>query len=333
MPNNNPVPRRLRRRKNANKKRGPRSVPRPGNIKRNPFSALIVTGVRSIVAALPGSTFLSPIVDMLFTSLGISEQAEGLANGVTTVDKIAFNGVSGMTCIFYRNIMAHVSSASRNTTKSARLWVDTPYTDAKLLAITLTAMPDSIRSKRSGRWALAFFPYRNVNDHLEMTNAYRPLTLRDLQSMAGTVIGPADQPLSLTFRPVPSDGYVFQYNSMDSPFGLIVIAYSEDVRSTYHEFTAEDWAPNLIVKGRMSLRQPFMTLGGAQGFEDVMFSLPSVPRAAIKLGKAANYKTIFYTAKDFKCTKKDNYCTASGYPVEWVKPTHLTSSLSDLAIE
>lgn len=308
MPRNARHPARGKRPKKRNQKR-PRPNPTNGSTKRNPFAALIVTGVRSLVSALPGATFLSPLVDIFFTSIGLSSLAFSTSKTLTGLKGVSFYGLTGMTFISYANIMARVSSTARNTTKGARVWFDTPYNDARLMNLTITASPDSVIKNRSGRWAIAFVPFRDAKDQTEFMNSYQPRNLQVVQSIAGSVTGPADRPLHLKFRPKPADGFIYHYHSMATYFGAIVIAYSDEVRTSYHEFTAEDWSPNIGIKGTISLRQPQMS-GGTIGFEDLTFSFPARPRAS--LYSEADKKWNVLVDKDFVCTEDGKNCSVAG---------------------
>jgi hypothetical protein len=329
MPRNSAHSSSIRRRRPRRKTK--RATPRNGTTKRNPFAALVVTGVRALIAALPGSTFLSPIADIIFTSLGMSQEKASAASLLTVIDKVAYNGMSGMTLIHYVNILARTPNAALDLKKGETAWVNTPFVDAKLENITITAAPDSIRSKRSGRWAIGFFPFRNRDDKKEMFYNYRPVPLAQLERMAGTVVGPADKPLSLTFRPRPMDGLAYQFNQISEAFGMLVVAYSEDVRTSYHEFTADDWAPNLVVKGTLSLRQPFMA-GGSLGFADQTEKLKAPFRASIRAVNESEGKRILeFSPTSWKCVKNDDgTCKVSGMQVSQAS---LSGSLSDLAME
>jgi len=329
MPRNSARSSSVRRRRPRRKTK--RATPRNGTTKRNPFAALVVTGVRALIAALPGSTFLSPIADIVFTSLGMSEKKTSTSALLTEIDKVAYNGMSGMTLIHYVNILARTPNAVLDLTKGETPWLNTPFVDAKLESVTITAAPDSIRSKRSGRWAIGFFPFRNRDDKKEMFNNYRPISLSQLERMAGTVVGPADRPLSLSFRPRPVDGLAYQYNQISESFGMLVVAYSEDIRTSYHEFTADDWAPNLVVRGSLSLRQPFMA-GGSLGFADQTEKLPVPFRASIRaVNEVAGKRILDFSSTSWKCTKNDDgTCKVSGTQVS---KASLSGSLSDLAME
>lgn len=333
----------IKRKQNSTKRR-PRVQSTTGE--RNPLRSLIVTGVRTLVSSLPLSTVLLPIVDMVFSAIGFSNATPTFdaAKGLYTLKEVQVYGLSSIIFPTYVNILARTPQAARNVSKGPRIWVDTPFNDAKLVHFKALALPDNQRSKRSGKWSMAFIPFRNVNDLREIAANYQPLDQRQVQSLPNSVTSNADRPLKLNFRPKPEDGYVYQYNRCDQPFGALVIAYSEEVRATYSMFTAEDFAPNVQFSGSLRLRQPVLR-GGVIGFEDVPVTLKDVPYIRVQLGKEHNFPKVKdkwnftaavtnYTAditdtKQIKSIVCSPYTPALGLPASTI-PEILT--LDDLAI-
>jgi hypothetical protein len=328
---NKAVPRRFKSKRKTSLRKTKRQ-PSRSTSNRNPFAALVLTGVRSLIAALPGSAFLRPITDLFFTSIGLSEQSITEAASAVGVKEISFYGMSGMTAISYANILARASSTARNITKGPRLWFDTPYTDAKLENVSLTILPDTKIQSRSGRWACAFIPFRNVNDLKEILGQYRPLTISEVQALAGSVTSSADKPLHLMFRPKPEDGYCYQYNNIATYFGIFIISYSEEIRTAYHEFNADDFAPNITLRGAVKVRQPRMD-GTTNGYEDATFAYTTLARASVYSTKTKTWLT--YGEKNFVCTESDKKCNTSGTKWErsFVIPTQQHLSLESMAIE
>lgn len=307
------MPRRIKRPRRRQKRKGRNS--RPGTSKRNPFAALVVTGVRSLVASLPGATLLTPLVDIFFTGIGFTEKASiKTASDATLLSGVAFHGLCGMTALRYTNILVNSPSMSRNFTTEhmPRVVIDTPYYDAKLDMLRITALPDTKIQSRSGRWAMAFVPYRDISDHALLTKGFKPVPLARVQSYAGSVTNSADRPLNLVFRPRPEDGFCYQFNSIDQYFGLLIIAYSEEIRSSYHEFGADDFAPNITMSGTVKLRQPTLT-GEPKGYVDSTFSYPDRPPCCIFSQKDGTWT--WFSRKDFVCAKKnDGSCQVTGLP-------------------
>lgn len=299
-----------------------------GTTKRNPFTGLLVTGIRSLVAALPLSNFLSPITDLLLSSIGLTTATSTEKSGVTTADGVSIYGLCGTVMLQYTNILVRSSMAAVNTTKGARAWVDTPYTDAKLTSITITITPDNKVQSRSGRWGVLFIPFRDVADQNTIQNEYRPMPLSRLQQMAGSVSGPADKVLQLRFTPKAEDGLIFQYNPMNTWFGMVVVAYSENVRLAYHEFTADDFSPDITVRGSIRLRQPHFG-APAVGYEDNTWS-PNYPMVAY--GNSEKKDLVFKKTPSFSCVHSSDYpgrCKVTGH----LAPSKEEIDLDQMALE
>lgn len=298
-----------------------------GTTKRNPFTGLLVTGIRSIVAALPLSNFLTPITDMFMSAIGLTTKASSSAKNLTVQEDVSIYGLCGMVMISYVNILVRSSNASLDDTKGARPYVNTPYTDAKLTSMSVTVTPDNKQQSRSGRWGAVIIPFRDAKDQNTIQSDYAPLTLSRLQQMAGSVSGPADRPLLVRFTPRAEDGLIYQFNPMDTFFCAVVIAYSENIRSTYHEFTAEDFGPDVSVRGQLRLRQPHFG-SPVVGFEDLTWS-PNIPIGIYndnsKLWQA-------YEPTDFKCEKqKDGMCKVTG-TLRKKRKTSISLTLDAMAI-
>lgn len=306
-----------------------RRVPRTsGTTKRNPFTGLLVTGIRSIVAALPLSTFLSPITDMLMSAIGLTSKAVKARTTSVVQEDVSIYGLCGMVMISYVNILVRSSNASLDDTKGARPYVNTPYTDAKLTSMSVTVTPDNKQQSRSGRWGAVVIPFRDAKDQQTIQSDYAPIPLSRLQQMAGSVSGPADKPLTVRFVPRAEDGLIYQFNPMNTYFCALVISYSENIRSNYHEFTAEDFGPDVSVKGQLRLRQPHFG-SPVVGFEDLTWS-PNIPMG-IYNDDSKSWQV--FESKDFKCEKQSNgMCKVTGVLKEKEK-AEASLTLDSMAIE
>lgn len=230
---------------------------------------LVATGVRSIVAALPFSSVISPIAELFLTSFGYTKE-QSKSNGTDgqiLISDVYLYGVSGLFGITYVNILAR--SPMVDTTEDTPVWVDIPYRDGRLIDVTITARPGNPLQKRQGRWAMAFVPRREIED--KMSASARPFSLRFIEKMEGSVVKSATQTLSLRFRPQARDGFVSMYNPLEQIFGYVAIAFQDDVRSTYVPFTAEEFAPSIQVAGKVALRtHPLQSV--ALGYHDQIWS-------------------------------------------------------------
>jgi hypothetical protein len=250
---------------------------------------------------------------MFLSTIGMTQISITESSSKLTADQVAITGLCGITVLSYANILARTPNAALNTTKGPRSWVDSPFTHGKLNIVKLSALPDNKASERSGRWGMVFIPFRDDKDEAEIKTSYRALTLQRIQGMAGCVTGAADRPLSLVFRPKPEDGYVFRYNQIGSTFGALILAYSEEMRVTYHDFSANDFSPNITVTGTLSLRQPVLN-GGVVGYEDSMWS--AAYGATIR--STADNRDYHFSSDSYTCVKsstKSGTCkiTANAY--------------------
>lgn len=299
-----PVPR-----KNVQKSRRKTRVKRRT---RNSFSGLIVNGIRSLVAALPSSKFLSPLVDLKLTSLALTSQESTDVNGITTVDDVKIFGISGLAMIKYTNILSGSPTAVIDNEKGPKVWVNTPYTNARLISIEITVSPTNTVQSRTGRWGCVFLPFRNSKDEDEIRTSYRPVDLPKLQQLAGSVSGPADQSLTLQYRPKPADGFAYQYNTIGTFFGAVILAYSDNIRRTYHGFKAEDFSPDVTIKGKIQLQQP--TLGQSMyGYYDKTWT-PSYPIEIYVIGDLLHLS--YKETTEFECKSSESYpntCCVKGH--------------------
>lgn len=300
------------RKQNNTKKRAPRrrmvKPPRRSTAKRNPFSGLVVTGVRTLVSAMPLSKFLLPITDLFLSSIGLSDKEWTHQDGtnILTIEGVSIHGLCGMSIIRYANVLVRTPNASINTTLGKRDWVDTPFTDAKLISISITATPDNKIQSRAGRWSICFVPFRDPKDETSLKNTYSPLPLARIQEMAGSISDESSKPLQLVFKPKAEDGLIYQFNPIDTSFGAIIISYDDSIRTTYHEFTADEFAPNISIRATIKLRQPVFASQATVGFEDMVFS-PEYPANVKVTNGDKGPKWKLFSDASFSCTKSSAY--------------------------
>lgn len=242
------------------------------------------------------------------SAIGLTSKARVGNDTAMTQNDVSIYGLCGMVMISYANILVRTSAAAIDDTKGARPYVNTPYTDAKLTHLRVTVTPDNRLQSRSGRWGAVIIPFRDAKDEQQIQTDYAPLQLARLQQLAGSVSGPADKPLLVQFVPKAEDGLIFQYNPMKTYFCALVIAYSESIRDSYHEFTADDFGPDVSIRGTIRLRQPHFG-SPVVGFEDLTWS-PNIP-----MGIYNSYakKWFVMDPEGFTCTKETNgMCTVKG---------------------
>lgn len=241
---------------------------------------LRVNGTKSLIVGTSGKTRLKKFYDIIFKPLG---------NVLTcTYDsrekRILHSTVSifGSGACFqptYMNIYASSPLAARNVTSSDVIphhSVNTSYIDARLVKFKITVRPSNFIGKRAGTWSLVFTPFRNEYDRQMFATGIRVPEVSECTHILGAITGPADKALSLTFSPEPSDGICFRYNKLVEPFGVVHIAYSNYNRTSYVEFTSEEFSPEIIISGEIHLRTGFINDTSTVIKDEIIDSLKSI---------------------------------------------------------
>lgn len=269
MPKRGPA----RPKRTVRKKTKPKRSVRNGSTKRSTTGGLIATGIRTLVSVLPGSVFMLPLVDMVLSSFGFTpNNFYTLADGQTVAEGTVVHGLSGAICFKYSNILARAPGTLTADTGNFRQTALTPYRDGRLLNLTISADPDGQRQYRAGRWAIAFIPFRVPGDRDEFVKDYTPMGLERVSGLSGSVTGPSDRPLRLTFTPRTSDGQLSQFQSLDEFVGAVVVAFDCDVRSNYREFKPDEFVPFIAIKGKIEVKSPAVGQRRQFEFDDQMWT-------------------------------------------------------------
>lgn len=291
------------RKTRARSKRPRRNANRQSTIK-----STLVAGTRSLLSVLPGNKLLTPIADMLFTALGFTSQrlttGNGLYNGV-----IGFTGLSTFTGITLANIISRSPIIARSGVQSDKKGLEfyTPFTDGKLLELTVNAQVANIQQQRSGKWGMAFIPVRDEEDATLIPKSYDGMPVSALVSVPGAVTSSVDRPLTLKFRPRPDDGEAYRYKPIDKIYGFVILSYTDESRVDYTEFTAADFAVSLTLTGRVSLAQP---VGDAdlRTYYDATAKFDPQPTVSLIDLYGTNKRTMFYEGT---LAKVDGLCRMS----------------------
>lgn len=283
------MPKRIQKRGRKTKARKP-PRPRPTkSTKRTTFGGLIATGVRSLVSLLPGSAFLLPLYDMAFSSVAIDNKklSTGFSlynDGTNKIsdDGIAIHGLSGTVVFNYASILVKapgsvskiVEYKDANRPGDIHPTLETSFLDARLIELVITAAPDSKSQYRAGRWGMVFIPFRADVDGQTFTRNYVPMSLSSIQEMSGCVSGPSDKSLTLRFKPSVHDGRLNSYNMLDAPIGALLLCYDNDLRLKFHEFTTDEFAPYISIRGRMEMRTPVVGSDESRDYRDLMWTSP-----------------------------------------------------------
>lgn len=304
-----------RRRKMAKKptprSRGKKSAVKHGSSK--PMlttGALILTGIRTILSMIPGSTAIAEIADFVFKSIGMIKSSNISYNEYrdTVINVI---GLGGSFIPTYVNIIGGSPIVERTMStknKTGIQWVNCEYLDAQLINVAFTATPSNPQSHRSGSWCISFTPFRSTEDETFYKAQKAVPEYITMSHMLGAVSGPANKPLTLSYAPGVRDGYSSQFHRLNSGFGLICISYEDLSRNSNIEFTNEEFSCDISMKGTVRVRTSYVT-SDATGYSDDMTDVLTTVGAAVRAGGLA-YQTV--RQDGYKCTTKDGVCKFSG---------------------
>lgn len=227
-------------------------------VRQHTLKNVVVQGTRALLSVLPGTEFLLPVADILFTALGFTSNMPTITKGVSTKVNAGLTGLSSFTGISLSNIVARspiVARADKHiNTRGYEFYL--PFTDAKLITLTIVAQVANIQSNRSGRWGIAFVPIRDAHDLTELPSKYEGISLSGLASIPGAVISNVDRPLTLHYRPSVKDGQAYRFQRISDCYGFLITSYADEMRVTYNDFSASDYSPNIVMSGKVALSQP-----------------------------------------------------------------------------
>lgn len=231
------------RRQRANRSRA--SAPRrsrTGPI-RTPAS-FIVRAARNLLGAIPGANVIANIADFAWNTIASSNKL-----GASPVTE---GSVIGLNTCFYLNAAACIRE-SPSLCRSAG-YIYTNFRDSQLMSLTITVEPINKLQYRSGSWALMFTPFRTQNDEKQYDDEKIMPSFSKVMSHQGVVSGRMDQPLTLTYRPTVKDGFIGLYLPIATNFGMVCVVYQEENRTSYNNFTADEFCARVRLSATVNLR-------------------------------------------------------------------------------
>lgn len=238
------------KRRRMSKRRGRRSGGNPHAQRTRPATSLgtvMTSAVRSLIGLIPGSSALKVIADFGYKMLMTAKTIE---DGVMKAE----GNVYGLSTCLYPSLAVCLRDSPILTRAGKEL--NTNFLDGKLRSFTVTVEPTNVMGKRSGNWALLFTPYRNTGDHDKYKEEMKSVVpgIPELMRHPGVVADRADRPLTLTFRPRVEDGVIGLYLPLASAFGMICVAYQEENRDSWNEFSAEEFSCRVRMSATAALR-------------------------------------------------------------------------------
>lgn len=219
------------------------------------IARVVARGVKELVSSIPvmGNT-LGSLADLAFKAFGLTQTDMTTAKPGQKLSIIA----TDVTRLYARFLIYPVALlvGSRVTLPSdTNRAITTPYCDGRVISLTVTIRPTNAVLQRQGEWHMSIQPYFNVTDEKYLTSPYKSAPYEEaMRRCYLSTSGPASQPLALTYRPRVQDGRAYQYNRLDTAFAEITILFTQYVRDNYAHFSAQEFAPEILVSGQVEMR-------------------------------------------------------------------------------
>ena len=242
----NPGARNMRRKINNFRRR--RNIRKTAPSSSTSIGGLVATGVRTLTSFLPGQTVVRPVVDTILKALGlISSIAVSGENITATLKPI---GLSANIPINFGNLMCECKNLGLQGLNSQGLpMLQTNYDTGRVLRMVVTAEPTAKVSERSGDWAMAVVPIKQIADRAAVT-AVTP-NFEDLKNVPGAKFGPATRSLSVLWIPSVVRDSIAAMNQNFGDYGAvasIMLAYSQEARASYGDFSPDAFSVRVVVK-------------------------------------------------------------------------------------
>lgn len=214
---------------------------------------LIVRGLRTILGRIPGGTEIASLFDFVFKTFAVGEALPTQQSGNVYVGDASAIGMSAQFAFNMVNIISktNVSFPSSNSIVNPNM--STEFREGRIVEIEVVVVPTGITSKRNGDWAIGLQPYYSIDDATKYVTVTNQPTFADIRRMPVNVYGPADKQLRLRYVVKPSDGFMYQYHTLDTHLGFISIAFTNPNRTGYGNFTAEEFSCQTMLSGRVQL--------------------------------------------------------------------------------
>lgn len=215
------------------------------------YGGLIARGVRTLLSVLPGSTLTTGIADFVFKSLGYTSSLEGNLNKFAADIK-----VTALTANFHIAAKDILFDSYTHGCKTDLVTWASNYQAGRVRSVTIKVVPETPMGEVRGILGLAFIPFRNQEENTWYDSHNAGVLIEQLKRIPGAKTGPAGKPLSITFRPGPSDGDLNFDVRLAREIGAVLIAFDQTSRDAYGMFTADQFSAMVYVSGIIELRRP-----------------------------------------------------------------------------
>lgn len=216
---------------------------------------LIAKGVKSLVSSVPTiGPIIANVADFAFRAIG-------LASSVSEE--------SGQVLAEVENFMLaarfHVRLSSLLCGSRSCVQVDQgrqvlcEYLDGRVIQITIRVLPTNPSAKRLGEWCLTFQPFFSDGDETsagfapQLQGTVFPMWQEQRRAFL-SVVGPADKPLVLRYRPRVTDGRAFGFQHLAAMFGEVSIMYRSFARTNKEAISVDEFSCETVVEGILECR-------------------------------------------------------------------------------
>lgn len=241
-----PLRRRLPRGKANNRRR--KNIRKTGPSSSTSIGGLVATGVRTLTSFLPGQTVVRPVVDVILKALGfltsVSMSSETFQATLRPI------GLSTNVPLNFGNLMCECKSLGlQGINRQGLPQLTTNFDTGRVLKMIVTAEPTAKMSEKSGDWAIALVPLKQIADQSALSGSSP--NFEDLKNMPGAKYGPANRSLSVLWIPNVTRDSTAAFNQNFgnyTGFCYLMMAYSQEARSSYGNFSPDAFSVRFLVK-------------------------------------------------------------------------------------
>lgn len=239
-------PRVMRRQTNPIRRR--RNIRKTAPSSSTSIGGLVATGVRTLTSFLPGQTVVRPVVDTILKALGLISAISLSGDNITATLRPI--GLSANVPINFGNLLCECKNLGLQGINQQGLpTLTTNYDTGRVLKMIVTAEPTAKVSERSGDWAMAVVPIKQIADR-PVISSITP-NFEDLKNVPGAKYGPATRSLSVLWIPNVNRDSIAAMNQNFGDYGAlacIMLAYSQEARSSYGNFSPDAFSVRFVVK-------------------------------------------------------------------------------------
>lgn len=212
------------------------------------IGGLVATGVRTLTSFLPGQTVVRPVVDCILKALGLVSSIVVSGDNITATLKPI--GLSVNVPLNFGNLMCECKNLGLQGLNTQGFpTLQTNYDTGRVLRMIVTAEPTAKMSERSGDWAMAIVPIKQIADRQTITSIIP--NFEDLKNVPGAKFGPATRALSVLWIPnvVRDSAAAMNQNFADyGALACVLMAYSQEARASYGDFSPDAFSVRFVVK-------------------------------------------------------------------------------------